>query len=282
MGETLEGQQAATRHRINVDAYYKMAEAGILAPDDRVELIEGEIIDMVPICSSHGGTTNRLNRLFARAAADGLVLVSVQGPLRLDDKNEPQPDVLLLKPRSDDYHGAHPSAADVLLLVEVSESTLSYDRGAKLSLYARHGVPEVWIVDLRGAAIEVCREPTGGAYARIERLTSGSLAPALVPGIAIDVRVDGAPAPGASRKARPPEDVTREARRATALSHCLSTSSWVCPADLRAVFGHDQRMVAALDHRERRARGHAPADVGEEVERTERIARSLNEEDRDF
>ena len=187
MGEILERQQAPTRHRLDVDAYYKMAAAGILTPKDRVELIDGEIFDMVPIGSMHGGTTNRLNRLFARAAAGGLALVSVRSPLRLDAWNEPEPDLMLLKPRADDYRGRHPGAADVLLLVEVSETSLAHERETKLPLYAKFGVPEVWIVDLKGAAIEVYREPKGDAYVFKERLTSGSLAPALIPSVAIDL-----------------------------------------------------------------------------------------------
>jgi Uma2 family endonuclease len=187
VGEILDRQQAPARHRLDVDAYYRMAEAGILTQTDRVELIDGEIFDMTPIGSADGGKTNRLNRLFARAAADGLALVRVQSPLRLDAYNEPEPDLMLLKPRDDDYQGRHPGAADVLLLVEVSETSLGYDRGTKVPLYAKSGVPEVWIVDLRGAAIEVYREPAGDAYAVAERRTSGSLAPVLVPGVTIDV-----------------------------------------------------------------------------------------------
>jgi Uma2 family endonuclease len=188
MGETLDHQQAPTRRRLDVGSYYKMAETGILAADDRVELIDGEIFDMVPIGSAHAGKTDRLNWLFARAAADGLAHVSVQRPLRLDAYNEPEPDVMLLKPRQDHYQSRHPNAADVLLLVEVSDTSLTYDRGTKLPLYAKFGVLEVWIVDLRGAAIEVYREPAGDGYALKERLASGSLAPAFVPGVAIDVR----------------------------------------------------------------------------------------------
>jgi len=94
---------------------------------------------------------------------------------------------MLLRPRGDDYQDRHPVAADVLLLVELSESSLAYDRGTKLALYAKFGVPEVWIVDLRGAAVEVYREPAGDTYAFTERLTSGFLAPALVPGVMLDV-----------------------------------------------------------------------------------------------
>ena len=186
MNEILDRQQAPARHRLDTDAYYRMAEAGILTQNDRVELIGGDIFDMTLIGSAHAGKTDRLNRLFARAATDGLALVSVQRPLRLDAYNEPEPDVMLLKPRADDYQGRHPGAADVLLLVEVSETSLAYDRGMKLALYTKFGVPEVWIVDLRGAAIEVYREPTGNAYALKQRLTSGSLAPVLVPGVTID------------------------------------------------------------------------------------------------
>ena len=150
MGESLERPQAPARHRLDVDAYYKMAEAGILTRDDRVELIDGEIIDLNPIGSPHAGKTNRLARLFAKAAADGHVLTSVQNPLRLDAYNEPEPDLMLLRPRADDYQANHPGAADVLLLIEVSDSSLAYDRGAKLALYARFGVAEVWIIDHRG------------------------------------------------------------------------------------------------------------------------------------
>jgi Uma2 family endonuclease len=187
MGQILERPQAPTRHRLSVDAYYRMAEAGILADPKRVELIDGEIIDMPAIGSPHAAVTNRLARLFSRALRDEVALVSVQSPLRLDAYNEPEPDVMLLRPRSDGYRAAHPGAADVLLLVEVSESSLAYYRTTKLALYAKFGVPEVWIIDLVGGAVEVYRGPRDGAYAARERLTGGLLAPALVPGVTIDV-----------------------------------------------------------------------------------------------
>ena len=104
-----------------------MAEAGILGPEDRVELIEGEIVDMAPIGSAHGGTTDFLSSLVARAFADGQVHVRVQGSLRLDRHNEPQPALMLLRPRADFYRSGHPTAADVLLLVEIADSSLAYD-----------------------------------------------------------------------------------------------------------------------------------------------------------
>lgn len=187
MGEILERPHAPARHRLDVDAYYKMAEAGILTRAHRVELIDGEIIDLNAIGSPHAAVTNRLARLLNRTVADATALVSVQSPLRLDTFNEPEPDLMLLRPRADEYRASHPSAADVLLLIEVSDSSLAYDRGTKLALYARFGVPEVWIVDLAGAAVEVYRQSKDGAYSSRERRTSGMLAPSLVPGVAIDV-----------------------------------------------------------------------------------------------
>jgi len=187
MAEILERPLAPTRRRFDVDAYYRMAEAGVLGDARRVELIDGEIIDLAAIGSPHAAVTNRLVRGFARAAADGLVLLTVQNPLRLDAYNEPQPDLMLLRPRADDYRTSHPGAADVLLLAEVSETSLAYDRGAKLPLYARFGVPEVWIVDLVGGAVEVYREPKDGAYASRRLLADGLLSPALVRSGTIDV-----------------------------------------------------------------------------------------------
>jgi Uma2 family endonuclease len=187
MGEILERPKAPTRRRFDVDAYYRMAEAGVLGDPRRVELIDGEIIDMAAIGSPHAAVTNRLARLFTRAVRDDAALVNVQSPLRLDPYNEPEPDVMLLRPRADDYHASHPSASDVLLLVEVSETSLAHDRGVKLALYARFSVPEVWIVDLISASVEIYREPKEGAYASRERLTNGSLSPALASDVTIDV-----------------------------------------------------------------------------------------------
>ncbi len=142
---------------------------------------------MAAIGSPHASVTNRLARLFSRALSDNVALVSVQTPLRLDDFNEPEPDVMLLRPRDDNYRASHPVAAAVFLLVEVSETSLAYDRTTKLPLYARFGVPEVWIVDLVGAAVEIYREPKEGAYALHERLANGSLSPTLVSGVTIDI-----------------------------------------------------------------------------------------------
>lgn len=150
-------------HRLTVDEYYRMAEAGLLAHDARVELIEGEVIDMAPIGSRHAGIVNRLNRLLDRAVGDRAV-VAVQQPLRLDSRSEPQPDLCVLKPRPDFYGNSHPAPGDVLLLIEVSDATLAYDQGPKAALYARHGIPELWVVDAQGGQLICMRQPSAAGY----------------------------------------------------------------------------------------------------------------------
>jgi Uma2 family endonuclease len=140
-----------------------MGKAGILTEDDRVELIEGEIVQMPPIGSPHASGVRRVTRLFYVGLGDAAV-VSVQDPLRLSNESEPVPDVILLRPRPDFYAAGHPTAADVLLLVEVSDTTLAYDLRRKVPLYAREGVPEVWVVDLNGQRILVYRDPSPTGY----------------------------------------------------------------------------------------------------------------------
>lgn len=176
-----------TRHRLSVDDYYRMAGAGILNEDDRVELIEGEVVDMAPIGSSHGGAVKRLARLFSQSVGE-LAIVSVQDPIRLDAYNEPQPDIALLRPREDFYSRAHPQADDVLLIVEVAESSLAYDLKIKLPLYARHGIAEVWVLDLNGRALHVHGQLEAGVYRRAEILTRPRrLAPVALPDAGIDL-----------------------------------------------------------------------------------------------
>lgn len=144
-----------------------MAESGILTEDDRVELINGEIISMSPINSPHGGCVNRISNLFAYLLHQKAV-VTVQNPLLISDHSEPEPDVMLLKPRNDFYADAHPQPEDVFLLIEVADSSLSYDREVKLPLYATAQVPEVWIVNLADKQIEVHRLPSEGKYQQAE------------------------------------------------------------------------------------------------------------------
>jgi Uma2 family endonuclease len=175
------------RRPITVAEYHRMGEAGILTEDDRVELIEGQLIAMSPIGSAHSGTVNSLTRRLVLAVGDRGV-VAVQNPVRLDDLSEPQPDFSVLKPREDDYRRATPRPHEVLLIVEVADGSLAYDRGVKQSLYARHGIPEFWIVDLRANEVEVCRAPVDGRYTTVSRIgRAGVLEPEALPGAAIPV-----------------------------------------------------------------------------------------------
>ncbi len=174
------------RHRITVDEYHRMAEVGVLAPDARVELIEGEIIDMAPIGRAHTSVVDQLNRLLVRAVGDEAI-VRVQGSVRLSQMSEPEPDVVLLKPRADFYRHRFALGADTLLVIEVSDSTLRYDRDVKVPLYARHGVPEVWIVDLTGDQLLGFGSPSAGGYARQTAVTRPSIA--VVPSLGITVEL---------------------------------------------------------------------------------------------
>ena len=161
-----------TKHRFSTKDYYRMAETGVLGPETRVELLDGEIIDMSPIGPSHGAVTKRLNAHFTQCSNDRW-LVAVQDPVHLDDHSEPQPDLMLLERTPDFYATKHPRPADVLLLVEVADTSLAYDRDRKLPAYAAAGIPEVWIVNLGERTIEVYREPskTGFRWSTILRVT---------------------------------------------------------------------------------------------------------------
>jgi Uma2 family endonuclease len=174
-------------HRFTVQQYYRMAETGVLRPDARVELLEGRILDMSPIGPFHGGVTTFLNALFT-GAARGRWLTAVQNPVRLDDHSEPQPDLALLRPAPGFYRRRHPTAEDVFLLVEVSDTSLEVDPADKLPAYGRAGIPEVWIVNLNDETIEVYREPHFAGYASKAVLEAGDQAsPARFPDVAVDV-----------------------------------------------------------------------------------------------
>ena len=171
-----------------VEEYHRMAQAKILGEDDRVELIEGEIVEMTPIGSRHAAIVGRLTHLFSEQVGRKAI-VWVQNPIRLGEHSEPQPDISLLKPKDDFYASAHPGPEDVLLLVEVSETSAEYDREVKLPLYARFGIPEVWLVDLEGKAIEVYRDPSSEGYREVQ--TPGYdaiLSPDFLPELKIPVR----------------------------------------------------------------------------------------------
>ena len=152
------------RHKLTVTDIYRMLDAGVLHEDDRVELIDGELLDMAPIGSDHATTVDRLTKALVLACGDRAI-VRVQNPVRLDDLNEPQPDFSVLRPRPDGYRKGHPGPADVLLLVEVADSFLRFDRRVKLPLYARFGIPEVWTADLQRRVLEKHRTPLEGTYA---------------------------------------------------------------------------------------------------------------------
>src|SRR5215210_1805691 len=162
--------QQLTRWRFTVHDYHRMGEAGILHEDDRVELIEGELVEMTAIGTRHFSCVNRLNRLLVMNVGDEAI-VSVQNPVRLNEYTEHQPDLTVIRPRG--YRESLPMPEDVLLLIEVSDTTLAYDRGVKLPLYARAGIREVWIVDLPGETIGRHTDPSGEGYRRADRLRRG-------------------------------------------------------------------------------------------------------------
>ena len=149
-----------------------MGEAGILREDDRVELIDGEIVETTPIGSRHAACVDRLTRFLVRLVGDRAI-VRVQNPATIPPHSEPQPDVMLLRPQADFYAAAHPEPRDVLLVIEVADTTLPFDRGVKVPLYARAGVAEVWLIDLTTDSVEVHRHPTGSRYADVGRRARG-------------------------------------------------------------------------------------------------------------
>ncbi len=175
------------RKTFSTSEYHHMAEAGILREDDRIELIEGEIISMAAIGSYHAACVNRLNQLFTGILSD-TVIVSVQNPVTIGDFSEPEPDIALLKPRPDFYAQGHPEPEDVLLIIEVADTSLEYDRDVKIPLYAKAGVTESWIANLGEACVDVYSDPSGWTYKtkRIFRKRD-ILTPKAFPGIKIPV-----------------------------------------------------------------------------------------------
>ena len=175
------------RRRFTVDEYYRMAEAGVLHEDDPVELLDGAIIEMAPIGDRHFGCVLFAQRWFERRLGDR-AFVSVQGPVRLSSGSEPEPDIVLLRPRPDYFRSGKPGPADVLLLIEVADTTLAYDRDVKLRFYAESGIREVWIVDLNASRVLVYRGPTDLTYAQVlvvER--DGTLSPLAFPDLLLSV-----------------------------------------------------------------------------------------------
>lgn len=164
-----------------------MAESGIIDPDERVELIVGEIISMSPMSSRHAATVRKIAGFFQRILSEKSI-VSVQMPIRLDDQSEPEPDVALLRVVANQYADAHPGPADVRLIVEVAQSSLDFDREVKIPLYARSGIVETWLVDLEAQQVEIFREPGPSGYADHSRSgRAASIAPQAFPEAAVKV-----------------------------------------------------------------------------------------------
>lgn len=175
------------RHAISAREYLRMGEAAVFSPEVRLELIQGEIIEMAPIGSAHAAVVNALAAFFSRNLGERAI-VSVQNPLVLGEHSVPQPDLMLLRPQATNYFDAHPTAQDVLLLVEVSDATLRFDLESKLPVYARAATPEVWVADIGARMIHVFRDPEGGTYRTSCRAGRGErLAPIEFPGIDIEV-----------------------------------------------------------------------------------------------
>ncbi len=176
------------RHRLTVDEYHRMGEAGVFDVADRIELVDGDLIDMAPIGQEHAAVTSRLVEAFVVACA-GRATVWPQNPIWLDEASEPQPDVAVLRRRDDFYAmGERPGAADVLLAVEVADSSLRFDQTVKLPMYARAGVAEVWIVDVKRGVVEAYSDPAGEEYGRMVEYAAGQLvALVLAPEIMITV-----------------------------------------------------------------------------------------------
>ena len=175
------------RRLFTAEEFQQMAQAGILGEDDRVELIEGEIIHMAAIGYPHAACVNRLTKLLILRVPDE-VIVSVQNAIRLAPRTVPQPDLAVIKPRADQYLKGHPTPDDILLFIEVSDSTLRFDRNVKVPLYAREGIVEVWIINLQKEVIEVYSNPANGVYQQRRRAQRGqSLTLQSLPQVTLDV-----------------------------------------------------------------------------------------------
>ena len=153
-------------HRITVTDYQKKEQMGILKPTARVELIEGIIVDRSPIGPAHNGIVDHLSQLLHRSIIDSGI-VRTQGSIILDKHNEPEPDIAILKPKSDFYIKELPTPKDILLVVEVADVSLKEDRDLKIPLYSKHNIPEVWLIDITNKSIEIYLEPSPSRYQKI-------------------------------------------------------------------------------------------------------------------
>lgn len=161
------------RRLVTVEDYYRMAEAGILSEDDRVELIEGEIVQMVPIGSYHVGCVMRLHNRFLTLEYNNKAFISMQNPIHLNEVSEPQPDLMLLKLRDDFYETSLPTPQEVLLIVEVADSSQEYDHREKIPLYGKAGIEEAWLADVRKRELEIYTQPSKTGYQSVHTYVPG-------------------------------------------------------------------------------------------------------------
>ncbi len=179
---------APSRMRFTRADYYRMAEVGILPSDARVELLDGDVVRKSPAEPRHGGVVDQLTAFFVPRVT-GKAIVRVQGAIALSDTSEPEPDLALLKPRKDFYRSGHPGPKDVLLIIEVAESSLEQDLDTKLRLYAKAGIPEYWVIDLNRDVLMVHRDPAGQRYAAVsEHDSSARVSPAAFPDLSLDLQ----------------------------------------------------------------------------------------------
>lgn len=177
---------AISHHLLSVSDYHRMAEAGIFSEDQAIELINGEIFDMPPIGSFHAGLVTRLSRLLINKLGEQTI-VTVQNPIYLNEFSEPEPDIAILKPRADDYMQSLPTAQEVLLLIEVADSSLHYDRTIKLPQYASHQIPEVWLFNLKEQRLDIYQQPENDYYRLHLRPKAGeNIVPLLVESVSVD------------------------------------------------------------------------------------------------
>jgi Uma2 family endonuclease len=176
-----------SRHRFSVDDYYRMVDAGILCERDRIELIDGEVVTISSPGPRHSACVTRTTRAFFARVGE-TALVRVQDPVRLNRHNQPQPDLSIVRPRTDFYEAGHPGPTDILLIIEVADSSLDYDRVVKARIYGESGVPEYWVVDVIGESLWRHTELRDGSYRSIRECRRGEgIAPELLPDVLIAV-----------------------------------------------------------------------------------------------
>jgi hypothetical protein len=175
------------RMRFTRQAYHQMLDVGVLNPNDRLELLDGEIMMMSPIGPNQSGLIRRLTDFFVKHLPDSIEC-SIQLPLAVSDHSEPEPDVALVRRRDDDYRTEHPGPEDVVLIIEVAQSSRNIDLGIKLRLYAEAGIKEYWVVDVDHKSVIVHRQLQGAEYRDVQSFGPGStIAPIDVPSCPLDV-----------------------------------------------------------------------------------------------